>query len=900
VIGRRVGNYRVEKVLGSGGMGSVYLVRHERLPNTFAALKVMHQNEPAVAQRFVQEALVAAAIGSHRVARPLDVGIFDHGEPYILMEYVEGRTLADKLANDGPLPIPQALAVAYRVADTMALAHARGIIHRDLKPSNIMLVGADEARVKLLDFGVARASGEIKVAVTREAAIIGTPGYLSPEAAMGGAVDGKSDVFSLGVVLFKMISGELPFPAAVSRESMASLLSEPAPALSSRTPRPVAPLVESCVAEALAKDPATRPTMPQLRDRLGEMLSSMGELPSMLNEAAAPIAAPPMDGLASTLTEAGSESDLERVRERVERFAASRMRSDSGRRRTTVIAAFATLLVIALATVPFVTRRSSAPAPALNQRQVTFRGDALNLGISPDGKTLAYVANDHLYFVELDSQREREAGSASYAGLPRWLPDSSAIEVNHTDAEEAQRIRREGGSTERISRHVTSAFGPSGERVAEAKRWWKFVEIRRNDQVERTLNVAGDYLFLAVTDWSPDGKRLLVVTTSSTSNQIWSLSVDGAAQLKLAEVASSAVLQALFTADGRGAIYFSESPRGGVDLKFVSVKGESTPFTVAEALPTTQASYFSLSRDGHRFTYTRARGANELWAGDISDPDAPAATTRWRRILEDSAEKDRPHLSPDGRQVAYVSPDGASYNMFVAPFEGGIPRRIGLAARSTGSPAAWSPDGKQLVFIDGQKSARVIRVVGVDSSDSQMFSADGISGDRPELVWAPAPFISALAEGNRNYALIDPMTGARKPLLADDSSGWVLGLAWNRDGHTAAIHWYRKPDVPLAGLGLWTVSLDGSLRHVENGPFIPVSWSSDGRWIYSVRSERTRRREIRRTEIATGIGRTWLTTPLDKPVTWCDLSQDSRRVACTAGAQSDVWVIEDFDKLLPN
>jgi len=273
IVGRILGNYRVERKLGEGGMGAVYLLVHNRLPSTFAALKVLTSavsDGTRAHARFQQEAMVAAAVGSHRVVKPLDVGAFDDGVPYILMEYVEGQSLAAMLRAGGPLPVLQAVKVAYRIADTMALAHQKGIVHRDLKPSNIMLAveGTKEDVVKVLDFGVARASGSLKVAHTGESAIIGTPGYMSPEALAGFEVDGKADVFSLGVVLFEMLTGELPFPAPNSLAGLVNALTMEAPRALEERPAHldrVPPAVEEVLLKALIKEPNERPTMAQVK-----------------------------------------------------------------------------------------------------------------------------------------------------------------------------------------------------------------------------------------------------------------------------------------------------------------------------------------------------------------------------------------------------------------------------------------------------------------------------------------------------------------------------------------------------------------------------------------------------------------------------------------------------------
>src|SRR5262249_29864738 len=176
LIGVAIGNYRIVRLIGSGGMGSVYLLEHVRLPSTVAAVKLLkaHRGDPAdLRERFTQEALVASSIGDDRVARPFDLGHLPDGTPYIMMEYVGGRTVSELIAADGPLQLALALHIGWSVADTIVLAHARGILHRDIKPSNIMVSG-DSARphVKVLDFGVARATGALKVADTADSVVI--------------------------------------------------------------------------------------------------------------------------------------------------------------------------------------------------------------------------------------------------------------------------------------------------------------------------------------------------------------------------------------------------------------------------------------------------------------------------------------------------------------------------------------------------------------------------------------------------------------------------------------------------------------------------------------------------------------------------------------------------------
>jgi eukaryotic-like serine/threonine-protein kinase len=289
ILGRAIGNYMVDKRLGMGGMGAVYRLKHKDLPNTYQAVKVLSgegELDQVARERFRQEALVAAAVGSHRVVRPIDLGQFDDHKPYILMEYVDGRSLEAELRERGPLPIATALRIAARVADTMVIAHHASIIHRDLKPANLMLVreGDGDFAVKLLDFGIARASGELKLTRTAQNMIMGTPGYWSPEAVAGKTMDGRADVFSLGVILFEMLAGDLPFAAGTVEAAMVSVLDQtPAPPPSNLRPADLGPIpeeVEALVARALAKQRVDRPDMVDFHRALTAAIERLAPAPA--------------------------------------------------------------------------------------------------------------------------------------------------------------------------------------------------------------------------------------------------------------------------------------------------------------------------------------------------------------------------------------------------------------------------------------------------------------------------------------------------------------------------------------------------------------------------------------------------------------------------------------------
>jgi serine/threonine protein kinase len=211
------GVYRVESVLGSGGMGAVYKVAHVHMRKAFA-LKVLHHDMssmPEIVARFEREAVAAGSIQHPNVVAATDFGRLDDGSFYLVLEYVAGSSLRDRIA-EGPMDPMRALRIARGITVAVGAAHAKGIVHRDLKPENVMLVDRDGNPdfVKVLDFGIAKldqpaASGAQPL--TRMGAVFGTPDYMAPEQAMGEAVDARADLYAVGVLLFEMLTGTRPF-----------------------------------------------------------------------------------------------------------------------------------------------------------------------------------------------------------------------------------------------------------------------------------------------------------------------------------------------------------------------------------------------------------------------------------------------------------------------------------------------------------------------------------------------------------------------------------------------------------------------------------------------------------------------------------------------------------------
>lgn len=256
----RIAQFRIVEKIGRGGMGIVYRAEDEKLGRV-VALKVLPEDfddDPSRKRRFMREARLAASLAHPNVAAVHEVGEAD-GRIYIAMELVEGRTLR-RVLDGGPLAIAEALRIARETARGVAPAHARGIAHRDLKPDNVMV--SEGGAVKVLDFGLAKPVDVDRAKVetasfTQEGRILGTPGYMSPEQATGRAVDVRTDVFSLGVMLYEMLTGKRPFEGDTSMEILMATSRDRYVPVAKIAPK-VAPAVIAVVDRCLAKNPEDR------------------------------------------------------------------------------------------------------------------------------------------------------------------------------------------------------------------------------------------------------------------------------------------------------------------------------------------------------------------------------------------------------------------------------------------------------------------------------------------------------------------------------------------------------------------------------------------------------------------------------------------------------------------
>ncbi len=280
LVGQTIGNYRVTRQLGEGGMGVVYEAEHPVIGRK-VAIKLLHlalARDPEVVARFFNEARAIHTVGHENIVEIMDFGQTADGQPYFIMEFLAGEAMNDRIARNVLSPV-EACEVTEQICRALGAAHDKGIVHRDLKPHNVQILPSNSGRMhlKLLDFGVAKIlnAADLSQSVkTRTGSLMGTPIYMSPEQCKGaGDIDSRTDIYSLGVMLYEMLAGRPPFVAAGVGELFAMHMLQPPPPLTDFAPK-TPPMMAAAVMKALAKDPRDRfATMEELRQAfLGDNL----------------------------------------------------------------------------------------------------------------------------------------------------------------------------------------------------------------------------------------------------------------------------------------------------------------------------------------------------------------------------------------------------------------------------------------------------------------------------------------------------------------------------------------------------------------------------------------------------------------------------------------------------
>jgi serine/threonine-protein kinase len=731
MVGSTISQYHILEKLGQGGMGVVYKAQDTKLER-FVALKFLPPHLNASAQdkaRFAQEAKAAAALNHPNVCSVLDIQEHD-GQMFIVMEFVDGQTLRDRSAT---LSLKQAIDIGIQVADGLAAAHEKGIVHRDIKPENIMI--RNDGIAQIMDFGLAklRSAGSAINRLTKEGSTVGTAGYMSPEQVQGLDADHRSDIFSLGVVLYEMFTGQLPFKGVHETALMYEIVNVDAAPMSSIKPE-IDVELDRIVLDCLQKEKSER-------------AQSAGEV----------------------------SRDLKRVkressRQRVSRITASRpaLKTQAPTPATTSAnpwiarSGFFLAGIFALAAAFFWFNGRSAgtriPDPPVRAMidlppDGPFNGatGSRGLALSHDGKMLAYIAKvangNQLYLHRMDQMTSEPIAGTEGAGEPVFSPDGQWIAYNSIDLR-VSKISTQGGAPQ----VVCNIGGQATRGIAWTADNTLLLGTLNNSilrvsadggtpQPITVLDTAGGEISHRYPQMLPNGKAILYVaklnniTTFDDALIIAQRLDNGERKVvirggtfpkylstgHLAYVRGSQILVAPFDQDklevtgapvpletggwmnrgsggaamdvsGTGTIVFagsaSDAMFSNISLAWMDRTGALLP--LLDTLRAYQTA--ALSPDGQKIAVSINAANNDLWVYNI-----PRGVLT--RLTFGGGNHDWPRWSPDGKYIFYAGEKGQSINLFRKPWDGSGEEERLTFDPSAQLPVSTTPDGSVLMFL---------------------------------------------------------------------------------------------------------------------------------------------------------------------------------------------------------
>jgi serine/threonine protein kinase len=732
--GTKLGPYEIQSSIGAGGMGEVYRARDTRLSRE-VAIKVLPEafaRDPDRLERFEHEARVLSTVNHPNILAIHDVGA--QGDlHYLVSELLEGQTLREKM-NAGPLAQRRVADYAVEMARGLAAAHDKGIVHRDLKPDNIFIT--KDGRVKILDFGLAKqAMGEAGLSgqsatmaaptPTQPGTVMGTAGYMSPEQVRGQTVDHHSDIFSLGTILYEMISGKRAFKGDTGVETMSAILKEDPPELS-ESGLNVTPGLDRIVRHCLEKEP-------------GQRFQSARDLAFDLENLSS------LSGATKPVTGSHPES-------------ATKLRTPL------LIAIPALLLVVAAAFwAGHATRKTSAPVFS----RLTFRGGHVGAArFSPDGQTIVYSAELgdeplQLYTTRPDAPQSRELGLKNSSILAVSKQDELAITLNHIQpAANAgggtlARVPLTGGSPREISEAVGTAdwspdgqflalgtltntsFNleyPQGKRLYETQgwigdlrvspdgnmvafihhpiRWDSLGAIMVVDRQGKSRVLTGSFSDARGLAWAPSGKEIWFTGSNvHLSSNLFAVDLEGHQRLVWAG-AGGVVLQDIFP-DGR-VLFIRENRRRGIAGLFPGHDSEIDMSWQDWSLVT------RISPDGKWIFFSEeGDGGGQKYSAYMRATDGSPAIR-----LGDGTPYG---VSPDLKWVASIIP-GQPQQLWLLPTRAGAPKNLSQPGFDYDF-ALWFPDGKHLL-VTGREPGKQARsyLTTMDGGALTPITPEGVQG----------------------------------------------------------------------------------------------------------------------------------------------------------------------------
>jgi Tol biopolymer transport system component len=748
--GDTLAHYAIRGQLGSGGMGEVYLADDQRLhrpvalkvlkrvPQTLLSAPASRQTAVSALQddaidRFVFEARAASALNHPNAAHIYEIGQLGD-VVYIAMEYVEGETLEARLER-GPLPAEEAREIAIQLADALAEAHAKGIVHRDFKPANVVINPRGQA--KILDFGIAKRVSHDEPLVsarTTPATVLGTLPYMSPEQVRAKPVDGRSDIFSFGVVLYEMVTGRRPFDG----------------------------------------------------DSLLQTVTNIAE------------ARPSLEGVAfaeviARCLEKSPEKRYADAREIVRALRATQKPEPPRRSK----AAFIAIAVAAAIVVAVLLTRDDAPAPQPKLVKLTAApGLEDEPALSPDGRSIAYTTDERgnldVFVRPLGGgEAIRISGSDADDAQPAWSPGGSRIAFvsargrngrlsivlgqalgNFINAQGGDLfvVSAGGGAVAKlIDNAFYPAWSPDGKWIAfqspRGGRWdlWK-IPAAGGNPVQLTNDDAFDYQ----PSWSSGGESIVYASGPPGDYRVKIIGASGGTPRAITDGKDLVLLKPVFAGDGRSVIY--SSMRGGsMNLWRSPTARQSAPerVTLGEGDDVNP----SISRDGRRLVYATVRQTPDLWTLDV-------AAGRQEQLTFDTGKEEFPHRARDGT-LMFSSDRGGGGDAIWLRHPNGQMRQL-IARRSIGHPR-WSPDGRRVVVRFDDRGETCVAVAdaagGAPNIIARLADAPSWSPDGQWLTFSK--WAEEQAKGQIHIARADGSAPPRKLTELDLVTSYPT---WSPDG----------------------------------------------------------------------------------------------------------------------
>ena len=780
-VGSRLGPYEVVSLLGSGGMGEVWKARDTRLDRD-VAVKVLLSGGAAsdeLRQRFEREAKAISQLSHPHVCALHDVGSHE-GTEYLVMELLEGETLAARIAAKGALPLEKLLAIGIEVAEALEAAHRIGIVHRDLKPGNVMLT---KSGVKLLDFGLARTlappggtSGMTSLPtvappspLTQKGTVLGTFQYMAPEQLEGGEADARSDVFALGAVLFEMATGRKAFEGKSQASVIGSILKDTPPPPSSIAPM-TPPALDRVVGTCLSKDPELR-------------IQTAHDVKLQLQ----------------WIAEGGSQAGLPAP-------VVARRKSREKLAWTVAAGALvaAGLLGAALPLAPRKAERafraSLAPPEGLSfWLESNTPGPAV---VSPDGRQVAFTAADgsgrfSLWVRSLEAREARSLSGTDGAQYPFWSPDSRSI--GFFTPGKLKTIDVSGGSPLTL---CTAAEGKGGA--------WSPAGVivfapGPTQALSKVSDKGGEPTAVTKLDPSradeshrhprflPDGRRFLYLARSRTAagdgHPVVVASLDGGEEKVLLRSPAAAQYASGHLLYMREATLFAR-PFDAGSLRFT---GDAAPLAEGVLMPAlaTAVGVFSASENGV-LVFQTARGqltTSLQWFTRDGKPDG---------TLGEPATFGEVVLSPDGRQAAVTIRDASAgtNDIWIFDLARGVRTRFTFDPAEEAAPV-WSPDASALVFSSNRKG----------HYDLYRKALEGTADEEPLLVSDRDKYPSAFVDGGRSLLFTETGPDPGVGLFTMPLEGERTPKEWERTR-------FNEIPSPLSPDGRW----------------LPYSSEESGRW----------------------------------------------------------------------